>query len=139
MATEQREGVRHGECRKCSAFCDKLVEPRGCIELRCQYLYSYECKFTGNTYMGCVRQVYRAEVDVEMFELAENSGGFGGLRMTGEPLPQCQFSVEPAYSATAPRSRASTAASSTARTRHLKASEPSISARPSKGDYAAVR
>jgi hypothetical protein len=42
--------------------------------------------------------VFRAEVDVEMFELAENTGGFGGLKMTGEPLPQCQFTVEPAYS-----------------------------------------
>ena len=47
--------------------------------------------------MGCLRKVFRAEIDVEMFELAEDAGGFGGLKMTGEPLPQCQFSVEPAY------------------------------------------
>lgn len=97
MALEQREVARHGECRRCSAFCDKLVEPRGCLEMRCRYLYSYEDRWTGNRYMGCLRKVFRAEVDVEMFELAENAGGFGGLKMTGEPLPQCQFSVEPAY------------------------------------------
>jgi hypothetical protein len=97
MALEQREIAKHGECRRCSAFCDKLVEPRGCLEMRCGYLYSYEDHFTGNRYMGCLRKVFRAEVDVEMFELAENAGGFGGLKMTGEPLPQCQFTVEPAY------------------------------------------
>lgn len=97
MALKEREVAKHGECRRCSAYCDKLVEPRGCLEQRCAYLYSYEDRFTGNRYMGCIRKVFRAEVDVEMFELAENAGGFGGLKMTGEPLPQCQFTVEPAY------------------------------------------
>jgi hypothetical protein len=91
------EGTRHGECRSCRAFCDKVIEPKGCIELRCRFLYSYEDKFTGNQYMGCMRKVFRAEVDVDMFQLAENAGGFGGLKMTGDPLPQCQFRVEPAY------------------------------------------
>jgi hypothetical protein len=52
--------------------------------------------------MGCLRKVFRAEVDVEMFELAENAGGFGGLKMTGEPLPQCQFTVEPCYEGAGP-------------------------------------
>lgn len=97
MPLEQREVASHGECRRCSAFCDKLVEPRGCVEMGCGYLYSYESKFTGARYMGCLRKVFRAEVDVEMFELAESTGGFGGLKMTGEPLPQCQFTVESAY------------------------------------------
>jgi hypothetical protein len=100
MALKEREVAKHGECRKCSAYCDKLVEPRGCLEMRCSYLYSYEDRFTGNRYMGCLRKVFRAEVDVEMFELAENAGGFGGLKMTGQPLPQCQFTVEPAYAGT---------------------------------------
>ncbi len=77
-----------------------MVEPRGCLEVRCKYLYSYEDKFTGNTYMGCLRKVFRAEVDVEMFQFAENSGGFGGLKVTGQPMPQCQFSVEPAFAGT---------------------------------------
>jgi hypothetical protein len=97
MALEQREDVRPGECRQCSAYCDKLVEPRGCLEQRCSYLYSYEDRFTGNQYMGCLQKVFRAEVDVDMFELAESTGGYGGLRMTGRPLAQCQFTVEPAY------------------------------------------
>ena len=97
MALEQREGTRHGECRRCAAFCDKLIEPRGCIEMRCRYLYTFEDRFTGGLYMGCMRKVFRAEVDVELFELAENAGGYGGLKMTGEPLPHCQFRVEPAY------------------------------------------
>lgn len=65
--------------------------------MRCRYLYSYEDRLSGNTYMGCVRKVFRAEVDVEMFQLAENAGGFGGLKVTGQPMPQCQFSVEPSF------------------------------------------
>lgn len=65
--------------------------------MRCRYLYSYEDTLAGGRYMGCLQKVFRAEVDVDMFELAESTGGFGGLKMTGEPLPQCQFSVEPAY------------------------------------------
>jgi hypothetical protein len=97
VALDQRQGLRHGECRRCAAFCDKLVEPRGCIELGCRYLYSYEDRLTGNRYMGCVKKVFRAEIDVDMFELAENAGGFGGLKMAGEPMPQCQFSVEPSF------------------------------------------
>ena len=99
MALGQRsgEGVRDGECRSCRTFCDKLIELRGCLEMRCPNLYSYEDALTGNHYMGCVGKVFRAEVDVEMFELAEHAGGFGGLKMTGQPLPQCQFRVEPCY------------------------------------------
>jgi hypothetical protein len=47
--------------------------------------------------MGCLRKVFRAEIDVDMFEAAEQTGGFGGIKMTGEPLPQCQFHVEPSF------------------------------------------
>ncbi len=97
MAPAQREATKHGECRRCGAFCDKLIEPRGCIELGCPQLYSYVDHFTGNRYMGCLRKVFRAEVDVEMFELAERSGGYGGLKLSRQPLPQCQFTVETAY------------------------------------------
>ena len=100
MATDQRAKTEPGECRKCGTFCDKVVEPRGCLEVRCKYLYSYEDKFSGNTYMGCLRKVFRAEVDVDMFQVAENSGGFGGLKVTGQPMPQCQFRVEPAFAGT---------------------------------------
>lgn len=98
MALPRVDNLTHGECRQCGAYCDKLVEPRGCLEARCRYLYSYEDQLSGNRYMGCLQKVFRAEVDVDMFELAENAGGYGGLRMTGQPLAQCQFTVEPAYS-----------------------------------------
>jgi hypothetical protein len=73
------------------------VEPRGCLELRCSYLYSYVDPFRGGLYMGCMRKVFRAEIDVAMFDAEERNGGYGGIKMTGEPLPQCQFRVEPAY------------------------------------------
>jgi len=97
VATVQRSGTQAGECRRCRSFCDKLIEPRGCIELGCRFLYSYEDQLTGGQFMGCLRKVFRAEIDVDMFELAEAAGGFGGIKMTGAPLPQCQFKVEPAY------------------------------------------
>ena len=50
-----------GECRRCSSFCDKLVEPRGCIELGCRYLYSYVDALTGTQYVGCMQKVFNAE------------------------------------------------------------------------------
>jgi hypothetical protein len=96
-ATQRDEQTRAGECRQCRTFCDKLVEPRGCLELRCKYLYSYTDQLSGQRYMGCMKKVFAAEIDVDMFEAAERNGGFGGIKMTGEPLPMCQFRVEPAY------------------------------------------
>ncbi len=98
MALKQRgEETRIGECRRCRTFCDKLIEPRGCIELDCRYLYSYHDALSGSRYMGCLRKVFRAEIDIDLFEDAEQTGGFGGIKMTGHPLPQCQFRVEPSY------------------------------------------
>ena len=92
MALKQRgEETRIGECRRCRTFCDKLIEPRGCIELDCRYLYSYHDALSGSRYMGCLRKVFRAEIDIDLFEDAEQTGGFGGIKMTGHPLPQCQF------------------------------------------------
>ena len=83
-----------GECRQCRSFCDKMVEPRGCVELGCRYLYSYVDRLTGAQYVGCMQEVFGAEV--ELAAVLEK-GGFGGVKMTGQPLPQCQFSVERAY------------------------------------------
>ena len=104
MALKQRkgEGTRAGECRRCRTFCDKLVEPRGCIEMDCGYLYTYFDSLRGSRYMGCMRKVFRAEIDLDMFEAAELVGGFGGIKMTGEPLPQCQFKVEPSFEGDGP-------------------------------------
>ena len=93
--SEQR--TSSGECRRCRTFCDRMVEPRGCLEARCRYLYSYFDPLSGARYMGCMRKVFRAEIDVSHFEAAERSGGYGGIKMTGDPLPQCQFRIEPAY------------------------------------------
>jgi hypothetical protein len=99
VPTKQRreEAAQVGECRQCRTFCDKLIEPRGCLELRCSYLYSYVDQLTGQRYMGCMKKVFKGEIDVDAFEAAERNGGYGGIKMTGEPLPQCQFRVEPAY------------------------------------------
>ena len=93
--SEQR--TSSGECRQCRTFCDRMVEPRGCLEMRCRYLYSYLDPLSGGRYMGCMRKVFRAEIDMSHFEAAERAGGYGGIKMTGDPLPQCQFRVEPAY------------------------------------------
>ncbi len=90
----QRKGAHAGECRRCSSFCDKLVEPRGCVEMGCRYLYSYVDMLTGAQFVGCMQKVFNAEVDLESVLMP---GGFGGIKMTGDPLPQCQFSVERAF------------------------------------------
>ncbi len=102
LAQREEERAQAGECRQCRTFCDRLVEPRGCLELRCRYLYSYLDPFSGNQYMGCMRKVFRAEIDIAMFEAAERDGGYGGIKMTGDPLPQCQFRVEPSYEGAGP-------------------------------------
>jgi hypothetical protein len=102
MALKQQAKRRVGECRRCRTFCDKLVEPRGCIELGCRYLYMYSDPLSGARYMGCMRKVFGAEIDVDLFAAAERDGGFGGIKMTGDPLPQCQFRVEPCYEGSGP-------------------------------------
>jgi hypothetical protein len=96
--------TKPGECRRCQSFCDKLVDPAGCIALGCRYLYSYEDQFSGGRYMGCMQKVFGAEIDMDAFELAEAGGraGFGGIKMTGEALPHCQFTVERAYEGDGP-------------------------------------
>jgi hypothetical protein len=99
VAAKQKTAARHGECRQCRAFCDKLVEPRGCVEMGCRYLYSYQDMLDGRTYLGCMQEVFAAEL--ELGSVLE-PGGFGGIKMTGAPLPQCQFTVERAYEGRGP-------------------------------------
>src|SRR3954471_3189714 len=100
--TEERKSTA-GECRECRSFCDKLVNPAGCLEMGCKYLYTYEDVRTGGRYMGCMNKVFGAEINFALFLLAERTReGFGGIKMTGEPLPHCQFSVERAYEGDGP-------------------------------------
>jgi hypothetical protein len=47
--------------------------------------------------MGCLQKVFRSEID--LLAVLE-PGGFGGIKVTGKPLPQCQFRVERSYEGT---------------------------------------
>jgi hypothetical protein len=47
--------------------------------------------------MGCVQKVFKGEIDMALFEAAERSGGYGGIKMTGKPLGHCPTRVEPAF------------------------------------------
>ncbi len=100
QTTEARP--KPGECRGCGTFCDKLIEPRDCLRMRCSYLWSYVDGLNGKRYMGCIRRVFKGEIEMGAFEAAERFGGFGGIKMTGDPLPHCQFRVEPAYEGAGP-------------------------------------
>jgi hypothetical protein len=71
-----------------------MIEPRGCVELGCRFLYSFVDALTGAQYLGCMQGVYGAKVEVEA---VLQPGGFGGVKMTGAALPHCQFSIERAY------------------------------------------
>jgi hypothetical protein len=83
-----------GECRRCRSFCDRMIEPRGCIEMGCRFLYSFNDSLTGIQYVGCMQRVFKATVELDA---VLQVGGFGGVKMTGEALPHCPFSVERAY------------------------------------------
>ncbi len=86
------------ECRRCCSFCDRLIHPAGCIEAGCKYLYLYDDERSGTRYMGCLNKIFKVEIDLELFEQAERTRhGFGGVKMTGNPLPQCRATVERAY------------------------------------------
>lgn len=104
MAVAERGEVAAppGECRRCSTYCDKLIEPRDCLSMRCPYLWSYVDGPTGRRFMGCVQKVFRGEIDMQLFEATERNGGFGGIKMTGRPRPHCQFRVEPAFEGEGP-------------------------------------
>jgi hypothetical protein len=86
------------ECRRCCSFCDRLVEPSGCLESGCPYLYLYDDEDTGTRYMGCLEKVFKVEIDTELFRQAQRTRqGYGGVKLTGAPLPQCRVYVERAY------------------------------------------
>jgi hypothetical protein len=86
------------ECRQCCSFCDRLVHPAGCLAAGCQYLYVFDDEHTGARYMGCLHKVFKGEIDMELFDQAQRTRhGFGGVKLTGDPLPQCKVTVERAY------------------------------------------
>jgi hypothetical protein len=90
--------VQANECRQCCTFCDRTVHPGGCIESGCQFLYLYDDELSGRRFMGCLNKVFSVEIDVELFREAERTRhGYGAVKMTGAPLPQCRTSVEKAY------------------------------------------
>jgi hypothetical protein len=74
------------ECRQCRSFCDKTIQPRGCIEANCPFLYTYEDEKTGRSYIGCLQKVFDAEIDVEMFSTPSARAGYGGVKAKREPL-----------------------------------------------------
>jgi hypothetical protein len=86
------------ECRRCAAFCDRVIAPATCVAADCPNLYAYDDPLSGRRYMGCVQGVFATEIDVELFAEAERTrAGFGSVRMAREPLAHCVFSVEQAY------------------------------------------
>jgi hypothetical protein len=86
------------ECRRCAAFCDRVIAPASCVAADCPNLYAYDDPVSGRRYMGCVQQVFAGEIDVEVFREAERTrAGFGTVRLAREPLARCAFTVEQAF------------------------------------------
>ena len=86
------------ECRRCAAFCDRVIAPATCVESQCPNLYAYDDPVSGRRFMGCLQSVFATEIDVELFERAEATRtGFGSVRLAREPLGRCRFSVEQAF------------------------------------------
>ena len=84
------------ECRRCEVHCDKVVYPAACIARACPFVYAYEDH--GHTYIGCMQKVYGVEIDLDLLEAAERSGGgFGAVKAFGRPLPMCHVEVESTY------------------------------------------
>ncbi len=103
LGRPQERTRTEAECRQCRATCDKLVEPAGCLAIGCRFLYTYEDSRSGGRYIGCMNKVFATEIDLDLLLLAEaGRGGFGGIKVSGRPLPQCQFTVERAYEGEGP-------------------------------------
>ena len=84
------------ECRRCGVHCDKVVNPSGCIERSCPFLYAYE--EWGRTYIGCMQKVFDVEIDLRLLEQAQSRrGGFGAVKAKRTPLPMCDAEVVRCY------------------------------------------
>ena len=79
-----------------------MVDPAGCIEMGCRFLYTYEDISSGSRFIGCINKVFGGEINLDLFLLADAGRGYGGIKMTGQPLPHCQFTVERAYEGDGP-------------------------------------
>jgi len=80
-----------------------MVQVSHCLESGCRFLYLYDEEQSGRRYMGCMNKVFRVEIDFGLFQEAERTRlGFGGVKMTGNPLPQCRTTVERAYDGHSP-------------------------------------
>ena len=83
-------------CHRCEVHCEKVVYPAACLERSCPFVYAYEEH--GHTYMGCLQNVYEAEIDVELLAAAERSReGFGAVRALRRPLPMCDAAVQSTF------------------------------------------
>ena len=86
------------ECRRCSAFCDRVIEPAACVAAGCSALYSYDDPLNGRRYMGCAHKVFECEIDTELFEAAQRTrAGYGAVKLTGIPRAVCDFAIEQAF------------------------------------------
>jgi hypothetical protein len=84
------------ECRRCEVHCDKVVYPSACVDRACPFLYAYEA--WGHTYVGCMQNVFRVEIDLELLRAAEaRREGFGAIKAARQPLPMCRTAVEQCY------------------------------------------
>src|SRR3954453_12937269 len=84
------------EGRHCEVHCDKVVYPSACVERSCPFLYAFE-EF-GHTYVGCMRKVYKVEIDLHLLRAASRRReGLGGVKPMREPLPMCRVEVERCY------------------------------------------
>ncbi len=91
------------ECRRCGAFCDRVIRPATCVAAACPALYQYDDPLTQRRYMGCLHKVFATEIDVELFRAAERTQlGYGAVKLAGAPLRRCRFDVERAFASREP-------------------------------------
>ncbi len=84
------------ECRRCDVHCEKVVYPGACLGRSCPFVYAYEEH--GHTFMGCLQQVFAAEIDVDLLRRAERTPeGFGAVRARRGPLPMCESAVQATF------------------------------------------
>ena len=123
----QLRATKTGECRQCRSFCDKMVEPRGCVEMRLPLpLQLRRPASPASQYVGCMQEVFGAEVELDAVLRA------GRLRRRQDDRRRrCRTASSRSSGPTRARASpttASTAASSTAPTRAPRACAPSTCA-----------